>query len=203
LNTKKIILLRHGQTDFNLQGIVQGSGVDSPLNENGRKQAQGFYNAYRHNGFDKLYTSALIRTHQTVQGFIDDGLSWEIVPELNEISWGNFEGQPITPDEDVYYRWVLAEWSAGKTDLRIKGGENPEEVAVRLWVALDVIKKSPHKNILVCMHGRAMRILLCMMMDLPIKDMEMFEHQNCCVYELEFTESFVITKHCDVGHLTP
>jgi broad specificity phosphatase PhoE len=203
LNPKKIILLRHGQTDFNLKGIVQGSGVDSPLNENGMKQADAFYRAYQDYGFDKVYTSALKRTHQTVQKFIDDGLSWEIVPELNEISWGNFEGQPITPEEDVYYRWVLAEWSAGKTDLRIKGGENPEEVAVRLAVALNVIKKSPHKNILVCMHGRAMRILLCMMMGLPLKEMESFDHQNCCVYELEFDGAFVITKYCDVGHLTP
>jgi broad specificity phosphatase PhoE len=202
LKTKKIILLRHGQTDFNLKGIVQGSGVDSPLNENGRKQADAFYRAYRNYGFDKVFTSALKRTHQTVQGFIDDGLSWEIVPELNEISWGNFEGQPITPEEDVYYRWVLAEWSAGKTDLRIKGGENPEEVAVRLAVALDLIMNSPNKNILVCMHGRAMRILLCMMMNLPIKEMDLFEHQNCCVYELEFDGvAFKVLRHCDVKHL--
>ena len=132
-------MLRHGQTDFNLKGIVQGSGVDSPLNDNGRKQALAFYQAYHQYGFDKLYTSSLIRTHQTVQQFIDDGLPWEALPDLNEISWGKYEGQPITPDEDKYYRWVLEQWTSGQTDLKIGGGESPDEVSFRLAKAMDVI----------------------------------------------------------------
>ncbi|EJF08716.1 histidine phosphatase family protein, partial [Pontibacter sp. BAB1700] len=37
MSIKKIYLIRHGQTDFNLQGIVQGSGVDASLNELGRR----------------------------------------------------------------------------------------------------------------------------------------------------------------------
>ena len=202
MTPKKIILLRHGQTDFNLRGIVQGSGVDSSLNDTGRAQAQAFYESYRNFGFEKLYTSALKRTHETVKGFVDSGLFWDILADLNEISWGKHEGQPVTPEEDKYYHWILQQWQSGKTDLRIVGGESPDEVAVRLRRGLKVILTSPHQNILVCMHGRAIRILLCLMLNYPLKSMEVFEHSNACVYEVQFTGSmFHILKHNDISHL--
>jgi broad specificity phosphatase PhoE len=202
LNPKKIVLLRHGQTDFNLRGIVQGSGVDSSLNENGQRQAQAFHRAYRDYGFDQLYTSALKRTHETVQGFIDGGLNWEILKDLNEISWGKHEGQPITPEEDKYYQWMLKQWQLGDTSHKIEGGESPNDVAARLVRGLDVIKASSAQHVLVCMHGRAIRIMLCLMLNYPLKSMDVFEHQNVCVYELQFTGTmFHVLKHNDVSHL--
>lgn len=42
LTFKKIYIIRHGQTDFNLKGIVQGSGVDSSLNDFGVAQSRAF-----------------------------------------------------------------------------------------------------------------------------------------------------------------
>ena len=53
--TKKIYITRHGQTDFNKKGIVQGSGVDSDLNETGRLQAEAFFKKFKDHPFDKLY----------------------------------------------------------------------------------------------------------------------------------------------------
>lgn len=202
MNPKKIVLLRHGQTDFNLKGIVQGSGVNSSLNENGQRQARAFYEAYRDYGFDKLYTSALKRTHETVQGFIDSGLNWEALKDLNEISWGKHEGQPITPQEDKYYQWMLKQWQLGDTSHKIEGGESPDDVAIRLAKGLEAIKTSSAQHILVCMHGRAIRIMLCLMLNYPLKSMDLFEHKNTCVYELQFTGTmFHILKHNDVSHL--
>jgi broad specificity phosphatase PhoE len=60
--TKKLFILRHGQTDFNKIGVVQGSGIDAPLNETGRKQAESFFKGYADIPFDVVYTSALQRT---------------------------------------------------------------------------------------------------------------------------------------------
>jgi len=195
-------LLRHGQTDFNLKGIVQGSGVDSSLNDNGRKQSLAFFRAYRDYGFDEVYTSALKRTHETVHHFIEMGTSWKALKDLNEISWGKHEGQPITPEEDKYYQWMLRQWQLGDTSHKIDGGESPDEVAVRLKRGLETILLSPQKNILVCMHGRAMRVMLCLMLNYPLKSMDLFEHQNACVYELQFTGTmFHILKHNDAKHL--
>jgi broad specificity phosphatase PhoE len=203
LTSKKIYLIRHGQTDFNLRGIVQGSGVDTSLNEKGREQALAFFQAYRDVPFDKIYTSALKRSVESVQHFIDLGLPYEKLKALNEISWGKNEGQVITPDEDAYYHRMLSLWGQGKTDLRIDGGESPDEVAARQKPALaHVMSKPEEKTILICMHGRAIRILLCQLMNKPLHQMDSFEHQNLCLYLINYTgSSFIIEKHNDVTHL--
>ncbi|RMG84433.1 MAG: histidine phosphatase family protein, partial [Bacteroidetes bacterium] len=85
---KTIFILRHGQTDYNRQGIVQGGGVDSSLNETGEAQAQAFYEKYAGEGFEVVLTSTLQRTRQTVQSFIESGIPWEQFPEIDEMSWG-------------------------------------------------------------------------------------------------------------------
>ena len=132
MNLKKIYLLRHGQTDYNLQGVVQGSGIDAPINATGRAQAEAFFGAYREVQFDQLYHSALIRTQQSIQGFIDLGIPVTSLVELNEISWGNYEGTPMTPEEGEYYRMMLHQWQQGNLDYAIAGGESPNSVAERL-----------------------------------------------------------------------
>jgi broad specificity phosphatase PhoE len=203
MSIKKIYIIRHGQTDFNLQGIVQGSGVDSSLNQTGRAQARAFFEMYKDVAFDKIYTSLLRRTTESVKDFIGLGIPQEKLEGLNEISWGTNEGQKITPDEDAYYHWMLKQWQNGNTAERIKGGESPEDVVLRQRVAISqFMSREEEKTILVCMHGRAMRILLCELLNYPLKSMDVFEHQNLCLYQLDFTGSmFAIKKHNDVGHL--
>ena len=98
MSTKKLFIVRHGETDFNKLGIVQGSGVDSPLNETGLEQARMFYEFYVHVPFDKVYISALQRTKQSVQHFLNAQFPHEVLPELNEISWGIYEGQQSSVD---------------------------------------------------------------------------------------------------------
>jgi broad specificity phosphatase PhoE len=203
LSIKKIYIIRHGQTDFNLQGIVQGSGVDSSLNQTGRAQARAFFEMYKDVAFDKIYTSLLRRTTESVKDFIGLGIPQEKLEGLNEISWGTNEGQKITPEEDAYYHWMLKQWQNGNTAERIKGGESPEDVVLRQRVAINqFMSREEEKTILICMHGRAMRILLCELLNYPLKSMDVFEHQNLCLYQLDFTGSmFAIKKHNDVEHL--
>ena len=204
MNTKKIYIVRHGQTDFNLRGIVQGSGVDSSLNDYGRAQAHEFFEAYKHVPYDKIYTSALRRSQETVRQFIQQGVPHQALIGLNEISWGKKEGQVITPDEDEYYHYMLNQWQKGDTSLRIEGGESPDEVVVRMKPAVDhIMSHADEKTILICMHGRAMRILLCYLLHYPLKSMDMFEHENLCLYLLNYTGSmFNIEMYNHVNHLS-
>lgn len=203
MNTKKIYIVRHGQTDFNLRGIVQGSGVDSSLNAFGRVQAEAFYQEYQHIDFDKVYTSTLKRSQESVENFIKKGLPTEALAGLNEISWGKKEGQAITPEEDTYYNYMLSQWQVGNTALRIEGGESPDEVVIRMKPAVEHILSNPReKTILICMHGRAMRILLCHLLNYPLKSMDMFEHENLCLYVVNYTGSlFNIEVYNDTTHL--
>jgi len=187
LTAQKIYLIRHGQTDFNLQGIVQGSGVDSSLNQTGRAQAKAFYDAYQHVPFDRIYTSVLKRSQESVQPFVDHGKTFVPHKALNEISWGFKEGQRITPEEDAYYRWILSQWQEGNTHMPIEGGESPDEVAMRQKPFLNELReRQDDRRVLICMHGRAMRILLCQLLNYPLRSMDMFDHENLCLYVLHF-----------------
>ena len=203
MNLKKIYLLRHGQTDYNLQGVVQGSGIDAPINATGRAQAEAFFRSYRDIPFDQLYHSALIRTRQSIQGFIDLGIPVEALPELNEISWGEYEGTPMTPEEGEYYRMMLRQWQQGNLDYAIAGGESPNSVAERLHRAIQIILNGPGEIILVCMHGRAMRIFLSLICQTPLKEMDQYEHGNLCLYLLQQQEvgGFALLKENDQAHL--
>lgn len=203
LSSKKIYVVRHGQTDFNLRNIVQGSGVDSDLNARGREQARAFYEAYKNVTFDKVYTSALRRTRQSVQTFIDDGLPAESLAGLNEISWGTKEGHRITPEEDEYYHYMLRQWQLGDTSLRIEGGESPDDVVRRMQPAVDhIMSKQEERTVLVCMHGRAIRILLCMLLNYPLRSMDSFDHENLCLYQLHHNGMFfTLDLYNDTRHL--
>lgn len=203
MTSKKIYLIRHGQTEYNLQNIVQGSGVDTDLNDRGRQQAQAFFERYRDVPFEKVYTSALKRTHQSVKRFLEIGLPHEQLAGLNEISWGTKEGHKVTPTEDEYYHYMLKQWQLGDTGLKIEGGESPEDVVKRMQPAIDhIMSRTDEKTILICMHGRAIRILMCMLLNYPLKSMDMFEHENLCLYLLNYTGSmFSVERYNDRDHL--
>lgn len=203
LSIKKIYLIRHGQTDYNLKSIVQGSGVDTDLNARGRAQAEAFFNAYKDVQFDKIYTSALKRSQQSVEKFVQLGIPTEALAGLNEISWGSKEGQRITVEEDAYYHFMIKQWQLGNTTLKIEHGESPDDVVKRMKPAVDhIMAKTEEQTILICMHGRAIRILLCYLLNYPLKSMDMFDHENLCLYELTYTGSmFQVDRYNDARHL--
>jgi broad specificity phosphatase PhoE len=206
LLTKTIYLIRHGETEFNRMGVVQGSGIDSDLNETGLSQAQAFFESYQHIAFDKIYTSKLRRTVQSVQGFIDLNIPFEQHEGLNEISWGEKEGKVPNYLEDKYYLEIISNWGKGKTDVPAAPmGETPEEVVARQKPVVDIILSRPEeKTVLVAMHGRAIRILLTHLLNLPLSAMDSFEHSNLCLYKLTYSyqdKAFEIEATNDVSHL--
>ncbi|RCR66523.1 MULTISPECIES: histidine phosphatase family protein [Larkinella] len=205
MEQKTIYLIRHGETDYNRQGIVQGSGVDSDLNAMGQAQAQAFHQAYQHIPFAKVYTSKLRRTMQSVRFFIDAGIPHESYEGLNEISWGAREGKTPNSFDNEYYRTLIENWAAGHTDYPTEDGESPEQVARRQKPVIDLILSRPDENpVLVCMHGRAIRILLSWLMNESLATMDLYEHSNLCLYKLIYdydTSEFTIEVSNDSTHL--
>lgn len=205
MNTKTIYLIRHGQTDYNKRGVVQGSGIDSSLNELGKSQADAFFQAYKDEAFHKVYTSALVRTHQSVEGFLNKGLPHQILKGLNEISWGHKEGRVPNATDDAFYNDLTNSWKNGETHIRVEGGESPEEVASRQKDAFkEILSKQDEKHILVAMHGRALRILLTHLLGYPLSEMDRFGHENLCLYILNYdysTEQFSLIRENDIEHL--
>lgn len=206
MHSKIIYIVRHGETEFNRIGVVQGSGIDSDLNETGIMQAKAFFSSYHDINFDKIYTSKLRRTVQSVQNFIDLGIPYEQLEGLNEISWGEKEGKVPNYLEDQTYLETIANWSKGKTDIPAAPmGESPEDVVVRQKVAFQTILSNPEeKTILIAMHGRAIRILLTHLLDLSLSEMDSFGHSNLCLYQLTYdysTQKFQLEIANDIAHL--
>ncbi|MFD2557001.1 histidine phosphatase family protein [Sphingobacterium tabacisoli] len=200
---KSFYFIRHGQTDLNLKGIVQGRGVDSPLNANGLQQAEAFYDAYKDVDFDKIYTSTLLRTHQTVEPFSAKNISVEQLEGLDEISWGIYEGQEQNETIMSGFEALVQAWRNDELDVRVENGESPNELVVRQRHAIDyMLTKTDEKKILVCMHGRALRIMLCHLTNVPVRQMDDFPHTNTALYIVDYEDGvFSISDYYNTEHL--
>jgi broad specificity phosphatase PhoE len=205
LKNKTIYLIRHGETDFNRQGIVQGSGVDSELNALGHAQAEAFFESYQHILFDKIYTSVLKRTHQSVRKFLEKGLPWEQHEGLNEISWGVREGRVPNDVDNEYYKILIDSWVSGKVDMPSEGGESPMDVINRQKPVIELIlSRSNEETILIAMHGRAIRIILTLLLERELHEMDTFDHANLCLYKLTYdyeAGKFSVELENDLSHL--
>jgi broad specificity phosphatase PhoE len=200
---KTIYLIRHGETDLNKRGVVQGRGMDTDLNDLGRMQADAFYETYKDVPFDKIYTSTLKRTHQTVRKFIEKGIPWTQYAGLDELAWGIHEGKDSTEEMRVAFANMMASWMKGDLHLKFENGESPLEVKERQLEVLErLIEENEAKTILICMHGRAMRLFLCLLTNRPISDMDEFPHQNTTLYKLHYDGArFKIVEFHNTDHL--
>lgn len=152
----KWFLVRHGETDANKNGIIDGGGeINSPLNENGRRQAEGVAKSLKGLGIDLVISSDLLRAKQTAE-IISKEIGAEVIFDsaLRERHWGEYEGKTFEEanvgNADRYKR----------KDLHPKGGENWEMVEDRIWKSfLKHRSNHRHKNIVIVSHGGAIRML--------------------------------------------
>lgn len=198
----EIYLVRHGQTDFNLKQIVQGRGIDSVLNEEGRRQARAFFDTYKDIPFDAVITSALKRTQQTVAEFIQLGLPHFAMPELDEIDWGIYEG--IAHDIEMHQRYldIIDKWRGGDLNIKMEGGESARDLYLRQAPFFEMLKSADYDRLLVCSHGRSIRALLCTMTKTPLQYMDDFPHMNTSLYKLKYeNDIFHIELFNNTDHL--
>jgi phosphoserine phosphatase len=202
---REIYIIRHGQTDHNAKGIVQGKGVNLSLNDKGRKQARAFFEAYKDIPFDILYSSTLKRAQETIDDFKNLGIPHEIYPELDEISWGELEGTASTMESDATFQNLIKRWREG--DIYAKpapSGESPYDLQQRQKKFLSHFLATHHKKVLIATHGRFIRAFLCTLTGRHLSEMETFTHSNLCLYKVNQHDDgkFVIEMHCETGHLS-
>jgi len=199
---RKIIIARHGQTELNRVGIIQGSGVDPSLNEEGRAQALSLHRALK-GTIDLVGSSGMLRAKETAQPFIDEGLESFENTGFREISWGEYEGKVAHGDMRSVYSTLLQNWESGNLDARIPGGESAAELGNRLQQSWNELLQREFDSALVVMHGRALRCLACWLDGQPISQMNHYAHSNCGYYavEVEETGKCVLTARNVTQHL--
>lgn len=150
-----LILWRHGQTDYNLQGRIQGR-VDIPLNDLGREQARRAADDIAALGPTRIVSSSLVRARATAELLASlTGLSVEIEPGLKEKSFGDWEGLKAA---DIRKQWPehYATWRAGG-ELPQFGIEGRRQTAERVGETLKAIAAGSGKDdvVVVVSHGAA------------------------------------------------
>ncbi len=175
----KIVWVRHAETDFNRQGIVQGSKIDSPLNELGHQQAHALFKHYGALPFTAVYTSALQRTQQTLKGWKEAGHILTPCPELNEISWGDIEGHVSTLESRQHFYTVVKAWTEGNFQARLPNAESAQDVWDRVTPFINHLQTlNDNDSVLVCSHGRMLRIILGQLIGKGLHEMEAFPNDN-------------------------
>tara|TARA_B100000941_G_C28459266_1_gene529754 strand:- start:200 stop:793 length:594 start_codon:yes stop_codon:yes gene_type:complete len=179
----RLYIIRHAETEHNNLGLIQGSEVDSNLNEIGNQQSDLFFDFYKDVNFEKIYVSGLKRTFQTVQRFIDIGIPFEKFDEFNEISWGVNQGKNDYLKE---YKELTKSWKNGYLDNKFDMGESPNEMIIRLMKGFKKIIKENFSKVLICIHGRALRIILSKLIDNDLRKMDKYNHSNTGLYILNY-----------------
>lgn len=199
---KKIYIFRHGETAYNKKQIMQGRSINISLNNDGIEQTTKFFESYKSIPFELIVTSELKRSIESTKSFIDLNIPHYIDERITEISWGVNEGQPIDVKVIDRFKKMTREWSKGNLDYSIQGGETGTSLKNRMVDFIKFIKNRGEKNILVCTHGRALKMLITQFLNKPINEMEQFHHHNTGLYLIEQkANKFNLLKQNDISHL--
>ncbi len=174
-----IYVLRHGETDWNQQGRVQGS-TDNSLNAKGREQAAAVASQLATVSVDHIYSSGLTRAIQTADAFKDKA---PVTPQpmLNERSFGIYEGK-IEKD-------VAKEWGSRLTSLTddMEGGESLASIAKRVSAATrEIVARHSGGTVMIVAHGGVNPLVIGELIGLaPDKAIKEIRQSNDEVYKIE------------------
>ena len=137
---KKLYLIRHGQTDWNLAHRIQGK-QDIPLNEAGKRQARFLAKGMENRPVGSVFSSRLSRARETA-GFLAESQKAPlfIVDGLEEISYGKWEGMTLLEIQQ-YFPERFAQWWKDPVNGAPPDGESQMDVLRRTAAAMEAIQK--------------------------------------------------------------
>jgi phosphoserine phosphatase len=134
----RLVLIRHGETDWNIEGRYQGQ-ADPPLNPNGVAQSYQLAEELKDIQLDLLYSSPLQRAWQTAR-IISEQLHIPLFnePRLMEIHQGDWQNRLRSEIEDLY-PYLFRRWESEPWEVSPPNGETLMQVQERVYAALDEI----------------------------------------------------------------
>ena len=154
----KFYIIRHGQTNWNKEGRIQGK-TDIELNEEGIKQAEEAKRILKDYPIDMIVSSTLKRARKTAE-IINEAKNVPIIfkEALEERGFGEFEGKTQQEFQDeIWNSEILANYSLNK---EYKGVETIRSLCDRVWGLIEELKKKyVDKNILLVTHGGVTRAI--------------------------------------------
>ena len=159
----ELLLVRHGETDWNAEGKLQGH-TDRPLNDYGRRQAQALAERIAGERIDAVYASDLSRARETAEILAEKfDLTVVVDPDLREKNWGNWEG--LTSDERLHVEFE-GETSQAHRDRTLNAVQR-------------IVDRHPGGRVVVVTHGGSLRRLQAAVLGFASPVIE-----NCAVWGL-------------------
>lgn len=156
----RLILVRHGETDWNIQQRYQGHS-DTKLNQTGINQAKNLACELASEKLDAIYSSDLTRAMQTA-AIINDGRNLPIhkLQELRECSFGIWEGKTFREMEQHFPEEVARIKGDPVKQIRA-GGESRDQLSTRIGQAMQqIIDSHQNQSVLVVAHGGALAVAM-------------------------------------------
>ncbi|KAF1047214.1 MAG: Phosphoserine phosphatase 1 [Herbaspirillum frisingense] len=202
----EILLIRHGETDWNVDKRLQGH-IDIPLNEAGRRQVLALGAALAGEGIDAIFASDLQRAQATAQAVADAiGLDVGIDAGLRERCYGAFEGLRHIEIEQKYPE-AYRVWKAREPDARYPGGEREAETMREFYrrsveAVQRVLAGGQYRKVAIVTHGGVLECVHHWASGTEFAQPRTFDIYNASVNRLHWDgERARIRSWGEVGHL--
>ena len=173
----KLILVRHGETYWNKEGLVQGGGSDIELNDTGANQAHKLASFLKNENIAAIVSSPLRRAISTAEAIASQHqLPIEVDYGLREIEVGELEGLSLSNLSTTFSQFLMRWWQGGGAE-RLPGGESLIELQKRAWATIERLlaqhKASPERKegatIVAVSHYFVILAIILKALDLPLE----------------------------------
>jgi broad specificity phosphatase PhoE len=182
----QIVLVRHGATDWNLQGRCQGA-TDRELSEVGVRQAEQIASLLSSESVQAIYSSGLRRARQTAE-LISQPHNLPVLIEENirELNHGALEGLTFNEIKQSYSEF-LTRWRTEPAEIQVPGGEKLIDVAERAWegVARIAERHVAAESIVVVSHNFPILGIVCRVTGTHLNNYRSFHLDPCSVTRLQ------------------
>jgi broad specificity phosphatase PhoE len=176
----RLILIRHGQTEYNLKGLSQGL-IDIPLNETGERQAGGLVSFLEPYQVSKIYSSPSSRSVSTAEP-LSKALSIKIAIEsdLAEMDQGDYDGFNAEDMRKKIPQEFLDAWRSDKPDdVRMPNGETLNEVRSRMVSICDSLAiRHRDSTVAIFSHNLSIKTFLCYGLGVALKNFRRLSISN-------------------------
>ncbi len=195
------LIVRHGQTEWNAEGRVQGH-TDVGLSEKGNVQAQLVGRRLAEVPIDVTYSSDLCRCTETARQILGErDVPLHPTAQLREYNKGVFEG--LTPEESrERYPEMFAASLAKNLDFAPTGGESIRQTYTRVAAFVAGVRpRHQDETVLIVGHGGALRAALVALLELPLEANWRLALANCSLTMLDiYPDNAVLRLYNDTTH---
>ena len=197
----EIILIRHGETEWNSQKRMQGHS-NSNLSEVGRGQIQALGELMKNVSFDHIYSSDSLRARQTAEAITQySGHTLQFDQRIREKNLGVFEGLTSTEAKERHPEVYRLFKTAGPNYV-IDEGESTQQLLERALEFIEEIRlRHPQERVVMVTHGGVVRVLMKHALGLSIDAPTRFIIKNTGIFGLIWNENWLVTQMGGVYHL--